>query len=69
MEIFLNNWSWKCSVKGRKSVGVLGYIASNVFILNYFYFSSELFKQKLDSVPDQTSSEEQMENWSKGKDF
>ncbi|XP_026705795.1 mirror-image polydactyly gene 1 protein isoform X1 [Athene cunicularia] len=28
--------------------------------------SSEIFKQKLDSVPDQTSSEEQMENWSKG---
>ncbi|XP_040455915.1 mirror-image polydactyly gene 1 protein isoform X2 [Falco naumanni] len=27
---------------------------------------SEIFKQKLDSVPDQTSSEEQMENWSKG---
>ncbi|XP_068873937.1 mirror-image polydactyly gene 1 protein isoform X1 [Aphelocoma coerulescens] len=27
--------------------------------------SSEIFKQKLDSVPDQTSSEEQMENWSK----
>nr|XP_030130536.3 mirror-image polydactyly gene 1 protein [Taeniopygia guttata]XP_041572705.1 mirror-image polydactyly gene 1 protein [Taeniopygia guttata]XP_041572706.1 mirror-image polydactyly gene 1 protein [Taeniopygia guttata]XP_041572707.1 mirror-image polydactyly gene 1 protein [Taeniopygia guttata] len=27
--------------------------------------SSETFKQKLDSVPDQTSSEEQMENWSK----
>ncbi|KAK2523845.1 hypothetical protein Q9233_009726 [Columba guinea] len=26
---------------------------------------SESFKQKLDSVPDQTSSEEQMENWSK----
>ncbi|KAM9012923.1 mirror-image polydactyly gene 1 protein isoform 5-T15 [Ara ararauna] len=26
--------------------------------------SSEIFKQKLDSVPDQTSSEEQMENWS-----
>ncbi|XP_061223305.1 mirror-image polydactyly gene 1 protein isoform X2 [Neopsephotus bourkii] len=26
--------------------------------------SSETFKQKLDSVPDQTSSEEQMENWS-----
>ncbi|XP_057284543.1 mirror-image polydactyly gene 1 protein isoform X1 [Pezoporus wallicus] len=25
--------------------------------------SSETFKQKLDSVPDQTSSEEQMENW------
>ncbi|XP_064570641.1 mirror-image polydactyly gene 1 protein isoform X3 [Zonotrichia leucophrys gambelii] len=27
--------------------------------------SSETFKQKLNSVPDQTSSEEQMENWSK----
>ncbi|XP_074724421.1 mirror-image polydactyly gene 1 protein isoform X1 [Strix uralensis] len=27
--------------------------------------SFEIFKQKLDSVPDQTSSEEQMENWSK----
>lgn len=27
--------------------------------------SCETFKQKLDSVPDQTSSEEQMENWSK----
>ncbi|KAF4788525.1 hypothetical protein TURU_158906 [Turdus rufiventris] len=26
---------------------------------------SESFKQKLDSVPDQTSTEEQMENWSK----
>ncbi|XP_009581251.1 PREDICTED: mirror-image polydactyly gene 1 protein homolog, partial [Fulmarus glacialis] len=26
---------------------------------------SEIVKQKLDSVPDQTSSEEQMENWSK----
>ncbi|XP_030341132.1 mirror-image polydactyly gene 1 protein isoform X2 [Strigops habroptila] len=26
--------------------------------------SSEIFKQKLDSVPDQTSSKEQMENWS-----
>uniref|UniRef100_A0A8C3JFN2 Mirror-image polydactyly 1 n=1 Tax=Calidris pygmaea TaxID=425635 RepID=A0A8C3JFN2_9CHAR len=28
--------------------------------------SSKIFKQKLESVPDQTSSEEQMENWSKG---
>ncbi|XP_054056309.1 mirror-image polydactyly gene 1 protein isoform X1 [Rissa tridactyla] len=27
--------------------------------------SSKIFKQKLESVPDQTSSEEQMENWSK----
>ncbi|XP_071602200.1 mirror-image polydactyly gene 1 protein isoform X5 [Heliangelus exortis] len=27
--------------------------------------SSEIFMEKLDSVPDQTSSEEQMENWSK----
>ncbi|XP_075359290.1 mirror-image polydactyly gene 1 protein isoform X2 [Mycteria americana] len=27
--------------------------------------SSKIIKQKLDSVPDQTSSEEQMENWSK----
>ncbi|XP_009957328.1 PREDICTED: mirror-image polydactyly gene 1 protein [Leptosomus discolor] len=27
--------------------------------------NSEIFKQKLDLVPDQTSSEEQMENWSK----
>ncbi|XP_064005129.1 mirror-image polydactyly gene 1 protein isoform X3 [Pogoniulus pusillus] len=27
---------------------------------------SEIFRQKPDSVPDQTSSEEQMENWSKG---
>ncbi|XP_010283665.1 PREDICTED: mirror-image polydactyly gene 1 protein homolog, partial [Phaethon lepturus] len=27
--------------------------------------SSEIFKQKLNSVPDQTSSEEQMKNWSK----
>ncbi|XP_072720631.1 mirror-image polydactyly gene 1 protein isoform X2 [Ciconia boyciana] len=27
--------------------------------------SSQIIKQKLDSVPDQTSSEEQMENWSK----
>ncbi|XP_027526817.1 mirror-image polydactyly gene 1 protein isoform X1 [Neopelma chrysocephalum] len=27
--------------------------------------SSEIFKQKLDSVPDQTSSKAQMENWSK----
>uniref|UniRef100_A0A8C4TNR2 Mirror-image polydactyly 1 n=1 Tax=Falco tinnunculus TaxID=100819 RepID=A0A8C4TNR2_FALTI len=32
----------------------------------FSYISSEIFKQKLDSVPDQTSSEEQMENWSKG---
>lgn len=44
-------------------------ILFQVYLSSLFYFSSETFKQKLDSVPDQTSSEEQMENSSKGRDF